>query len=262
MPTVDTGDVTLFYDEYGSGPPIVFLHGFTLDRRMWRVQMDFFSRWYRVIAYDSRGHGRSSCPDSGYSRADRVHDLKRLVDILGLRKIHLVGLSMGGATALGFALDHPESLSSLVLVDTAAGGYMPPSKYRNMRDVAVTVGVEEAKRRWIKTSLFYYANRNESVRRELAEMMAGHCGHLWLDPKRGAYNDRDDVALSHRIEIPTMIFAGEKDRHFLPLARTLHKNIENSEIDIVPGVGHMLNMEAPDRFNQRLKQFLDRVRVV
>jgi pimeloyl-ACP methyl ester carboxylesterase len=260
MPKIDTGEVTLYYEESGRGEAIVFLHGFTLDRRMWRRQMDYFSKKYRAIAYDSRGHGKSSCPESGYSRMDRVRDLKNFARQLSLDSFHLVGLSMGGATALGYAIDHPETLRSLTLVDTAAGGYQPPPKYKDLRNVARTEGVDEARRRWIKSALFYYINRNEELRQELAEIIAGHCGHLWIDPKRGKYEDRDDVALAEHIKIPTMIFVGEKDRFFLPLARSLHKKIKNSEIDIVPGVGHMLNMEAPERFNYRLEHFLERVK--
>jgi len=130
--------------------------------------------------------------------------------------------------------------------------------FKDLRDIARTQGVDEAKRRWIKSALFYYINRNEELRLELKEIIAGHCGDLWLDPKRGKYRDRDDVVLSVKIKIPTMIFVGEKDRFFIPLAKTLHEKIKGSEIDVVPGVGHMLNMEAPDRFNFRLEQFLER----
>jgi pimeloyl-ACP methyl ester carboxylesterase len=258
MPFIESGGVDIYYEEYGTGRPLVFLHGFTLDRRMWRRQIEFFSRTHRVIVYDSRGHGKSGCPVTGYSRAHRVADLWQLVQQLHLERFHLVGLSMGGATALGYAIDHQQTLASLTLVDSAAGGYRPPQKFNDMREVARTEGVEEAKRRWVKTTLFYYANRNEALRQELGEIMAGHCGHLWLDPGRDQYRDRDDVALSSTITVPTLIFVGAKDRYFLPLAKMLHKNIAASEIDIVPDVGHMLNMEAPDHFNYRLRQFLDR----
>lgn len=259
MPFVDTSEVSLYYESEGKGKPIVFLHGFTLDRRMWQRQVEFFSRKYRVIVYDSRGHGKSSCPATGYSRQDRVRDLREFSQKLKLGKFHLVGLSMGGATALGYAIDYPETLYSLTLVDSSAGGYRPPKRYRDYRDVARTEGVDEAKRRWIKTTLFYYANRNEQLRRELAEMMAGHCGQLWLDPKRGKYDERNDIELSKNLRLATLIFIGEKDRYFIPLARQLHKNIDNSELDIIKGAGHMANMEAPDRFNRRLEQFLERV---
>ena len=139
---------------------------------------------------------------------------------------------MGGATALGYAIDYPDKIMSLTLVDTAAGGYQPPQKFRDLRDIARTKGVDEARRRWLKSALFYYMNRNEELRLELREIIEGHCGRLWLDPKRGKYDDRDDVVLSKNIKVPTMIFVGEKDRFFIPLAKELHKNIEGSEIDM------------------------------
>lgn len=259
MPFATVNKIKFYYETAGRGTPVIFLHGFTLDLRMWARQVEHFSKNYKTFAYDSRGHGQSDCPASGYSRDDRVSDLYRLARYLKLGKFHLVGLSMGGATALGYALDHPDDLLSLTLVDSAAGGYKPPSKYQDLRQVAVEQGVEEAKRRWMKSTLFYFLNRNESLKEELREMMKGHCGQLWLDHKRGKYKDRDDVSLSAHLKIPTMIFVGEKDRFFLPLAKTLHENIENSELDIVAGVGHMLNMEAPQRFNMRLEQFLNRV---
>ncbi len=259
MPTIDIGEISLYFASQGSGLPLLFLHGFTLDHRMWRLQVEYFSGKYRVITYDSRGHGQSRCPDSGYSLDDRVGDLQRLIERLELGRVHLVGLSMGGATALAFAIDHPEALRSLTLVDTSAGGFATPRKVTDLCEVAVARGVEEAKRRWMRTTLFYYANRNESLRRELAEMMADHCGHIWLDPKRGTYPARNDIDGAKGITVPTLIFVGEKDRSFLPLARQLHQNIVSSEIDIVPDVGHMLNMEAPEHFNFRLEQFLQRV---
>lgn len=259
MPYVDARGVKLYYEEQGKGSPIVFLHGFTLDRRMWRRQVDYFKSSYRTIVYDSRGHGKSGCPKTNYSREDRVIDLHYFVDRLGLKKFHLVGLSMGGATALGYAIDYPKTLLSLTLVDTAAGGYSPPSKYKDMRDLAQKLPVEDIKRRWQKSTLFYYANKNPELKAEMSEMMDGHCGNLWTDPKRGTYQDRDDVSLSKRIKLPTLIYVGEKDRYFIPLAKTLHENITGSEIEIIPDVGHMSNMEAPERFNFRLEQFLERV---
>jgi pimeloyl-ACP methyl ester carboxylesterase len=259
VPYIDAPDVKLYYEDEGTGTPIVFLHGFTLDRRMWRRQVEFFKNDYRTIAYDSRGHGKSGCPESNYARADRLIDLHYLVEELMLPRFHIVGLSMGGATALGYAIDYPDTLLSLTLVDTAAGGFQPPPKYKDMRDLAMNLPIEEIKRRWQKSTLFYYANKNPELKKEMSEMMDMHCGNLWTDPNRGKYKDRDDVSLSKQIKLPTLIYVGENDKFFIPLAKTLHDNIQGSEIEIIPGVGHMSNMEAPDRFNHRLEQFLERV---
>jgi 3-oxoadipate enol-lactonase len=97
MPHATIDNIRFFYEEAGSGPPVVFLHGFTLDHRMWQPQIEYFKERFRVICPDARGHGKSDAPLTGYSRAHRVEDLAGLVDRLGFERFHLVGLSMGGA---------------------------------------------------------------------------------------------------------------------------------------------------------------------
>lgn len=259
MPFIETNDLRLYYEESGIGTPLVFLHGFSLDHRMWRQQVDHFSTTYRVFTFDSRGHGNSDAPVTGYSKDDRMRDLQALITTLGLGKIHLIGLSMGGATSLGYAIDNQEHLLSLTLVDTGAGGYKSPREFLRARDVVKTLGPEEALRRWAESVLQYYRPDQIELRKSLGEMMSGQSLKVWLDPQRGKYPVRDDVELAASIKIPTMIFVGEKDRFFVPLARKLHASIQNSEMDIAPGVGHMFNLEAPERFNRRLQQFLERV---
>jgi|WetSurMetagenome_2_1015567.scaffolds.fasta_scaffold142461_2 3-oxoadipate enol-lactonase len=257
MPYVDTGELKLYYEESGAGTPVVFLHGYTLDRRMWRRQVEYFSKNHRIIVNDSRGHGLSDAPDTGYNRVNRLRDLKCLAQSLQLGKFHIVGLSMGGGVALAYAIEHPDDLLSLTLVDSGAAGYPPPPGYRKLPKVTSPADVASARTQWIESALSYY--KNENLRRELAEVMTGHSDKVWLDPLRGKYPVFDDINGSKSVKIPTLIFVGGKDRYFIPLAKTLHQNIEGSELDIVPDVGHMLNMEAPERFNQRLAQFLDRV---
>ena len=257
MPHIDTGELKIYFEEFGSGIPIVFLHGYTLDRRMWRQQVEYFSKNHRVIVYDSRGHGLSAAPDTGYNRVNRLRDLKHLAESLQLGQFHIVGLSMGGGVALAYAIENPHALLSLTLVDSGAAGYPPPPGYRRLPKVFSSADVAVARRAWVESALLYY--KDESLRRELAELMVSHSDKIWLDPMRGKYPVFDDIAGSKNVKVPTLIFVGGKDRYFIPLAKTLHQNIENSELDIIPGVGHMLNMEAPDRFNQRLAQFLARV---
>ncbi|MFZ5979117.1 MAG: alpha/beta fold hydrolase, partial [Candidatus Zixiibacteriota bacterium] len=113
----------MYYEEYGTGEPVVFLHGFTLDHRMWTPQIEFFRPYYRLLIPDARGHGRSDAPATGYGRRDRVEDLKRFADKLKIDRFHAVGLSMGGSTSLGLALDSPERLKSMTLVSSGAAGY-------------------------------------------------------------------------------------------------------------------------------------------
>jgi pimeloyl-ACP methyl ester carboxylesterase len=237
--------------------PVFFLHGFTLDHRMWQAQAEFFQHDYRVVIPDSRGHGESDSPQTGYSRDHRVEELAALVHLLGFDRIHLVGLSMGGSTAIGFALKYQDRLESLTLVDTGAAGYSVGPKIARIDRIAREVGVEAAREKWIKTALTWYHDDRKEIRDLMDNMMRHHRGAIWLDPQRGKYPGTVDLDHVHNITIPTMIFVGEDDRVFVPLAQQLHERIQSSVLSVFEGTGHMLNLEQPQRFNQALKVFLE-----
>src|SRR5437764_10880073 len=111
----------LYYESVGSGAPLVLIHGFALDARMWDPQIAPFAERYHVIRYDLRGFGRSALPDgTAYSAPG---DLKALLEYLGVGEAVIVGLSMGGGVAMSFALTYPEATRALILVDSVLGGW-------------------------------------------------------------------------------------------------------------------------------------------
>jgi pimeloyl-ACP methyl ester carboxylesterase len=128
---VDTGRVAvqggdLLYQAQGSGPPVVLLHAGGADLTMWDPQAGSLAQQFRVIRYDARGHGRSTAPGGPYSTTE---DLRLLLDRLGVRRAHVVGISMGAGTALDFAATYPDRVSRLVLVSTSGpppGVPIPP----------------------------------------------------------------------------------------------------------------------------------------
>lgn len=265
MPYAQLGDIQLYYEEAGpvekrrdgrGAPPVVFLHGFTLDGRMWAEQMEYFSATHRVIAVDARGHGRSDAPPTGYSRRDRVLDLKAFVDAVGLDRFHLVGLSMGGSTAIGFALEHQHRLASLTLVSTGAAGYNVSKKISHIDTMAREKGLEAARAKWREISLIYYKENKQDIAQQMATMIDQHSGAIWMDHRRGSYPREEDLPRVHTIDAPTLIIAGAEDRVFAELAGLLHERIRGSNLLIYDGVGHMVNMEAPSRFNKGLGRFL------
>lgn len=247
----------MYYEGAGEGEALVFLHGFTLDRRMWRPQVEYFRDKYHVITPDARGHGLSDAPLSGYSRADRVQDLARLVDNLNIELFHLVGLSMGGATAIGYALEHQDRLKSLALVSTGAAGYDVGKKFPHLDQLAKDRGVAAALEKWRSWSLAWYKDDRRELREFLDSMMSAYTGAAWKDPMRGKYPREDDLSRVSRIAVPTAIFSGASDKVFVPLAEQLHKLIVGSRMFKYPHIGHMLNLEAPDRFNADLESFLE-----
>ncbi len=258
MPYIANSSVRTYYEEHGSGQPVVFLHGFTLDRRMWRDQVPFLSNHFRMIIQDARGHGLSDTPPTGYSRADRISDVIALINHLGLAKVHLVGLSMGGSTAIGFALKHQERLLSLTLVDTGAAGYQMGKKIVRIDDIVQAKGLEAGKGQWLRMTLMWYKGKRAVHAELMTAMVNDHSGAIWTDPMRGKYPPSPpDLDAVHAIRVPTCIFVGEKDRVFVPLAKELHKRIAGSIYHEYAGVGHMLNIEAPEKFNQDLKSFLE-----
>jgi pimeloyl-ACP methyl ester carboxylesterase len=257
MPYADLGEFRMYYDGAGEGEALVFLHGFSLDRRMWRPQVEYFRDKYHVITPDARGHGLSDAPLSGYSRADRVQDLARLVDNLKIESFHLVGLSMGGATAIGYALEHQDRLKSLSLVSTGAAGYNVGKKFPRLDQVAKEQSVKAALDKWRSWSLGWYKDDRRELREFLDSMMSEYSGAVWRDPMRGKYPREDDLVRASRIKVPTAIFAGALDKVFVGLAKQLHALIAGSQLVVYPGVGHMVTLEQSDRFNAELKVFLE-----
>ncbi len=257
MPNANLGENSLYYEECGTGKPLIFLHGFSLDRRMWEPQAPFFQDKYRVIRLDALGHGRSDCPKTGYSRAHRVEDLAKFVDTLKIDRFHLVGLSMGGSTAIGFALKHQERLVSLTLASTGAAGYSVSRKFEKLDQVARKEGVELARQKWLDWSLAWYRRDRKDVGQLIETMMDNYSGTVWADPMRGRYPKEQDLDRVHKIAVPTLILAGGLDRVFATLAKKLNRRITGSLLSVYEGVGHMLNLEEPDRFNSDLGAFLE-----
>ncbi len=262
MPRVRINNLSLHYNEYKpesvSTAPIILLHGFTLDRRMWAPSVPFFeSNGYHLILMDACGHGLSDAPSTGYSRADRVEDLARFVDALELERFHIVGLSMGGSTAIGYALKNQERLRSMTLVSTGAAGWDIGKRISKIDQMVRERGVEAAREKWLQISTSYYGSDQADIKNLMERMIRDHSGAPWLDERRGKYpHPGHDLERVHEIMVPTCIFAGSEDRIFVPLARELDGRIPNSRLHIYEDIGHMVNLEAPEKFNADMLEFL------
>src|SRR3989339_1460207 len=138
----------LYFQSKGEGVPIIFVHGFSLDSRMWDPQVEIFSKTNQVITYDIRGFGKSPVPVGPYSH---IEDLHNLVNHLKIQKFHLVGLSLGGEIAIDYALTYPDTILSLTLADSSLGGY---SSTVDWRVYAKEQGLELAKANWLNHPVF------------------------------------------------------------------------------------------------------------
>lgn len=252
----------LYYEVAGSGEPVVFVHGFTLDTRMWDDQFAAFARTHEVIRYDVRGFGRSGPATS--EPFSSVEDLKSLLEFLGHRAAHVVGLSMGGGIATSFAVVYPGATLSLVPVDSSLWGYRFSEAFDRsfsaLGTVASEKGVISAKEIWLSHPLFAPANERPSVAARLRAIVDTFSGWHWLnqDGERGL--TPPTIERLGEIAVPTFVVLGERDLpDFHVIADLMTTRIPNARKLVLLEVGHMSNMEDPAGFNSAILGFLDSV---
>ena len=246
------GNTKLYYERFGIGETIVFLHGFSLDHRMWQDQIDIFASEYQVLTYDMQGFGRSTIPTKQYSHYE---DLHKLLSFLKIDKIHLVGLSMGGEAAIEFTLKYPSKVRSLCVIDSSIDGYSENVDWTVHKKEE---GIEIAKQNWLNHKVFETTVKNAKVKKKLTKIMELYSGWHWFnnDPREHVYPK--SVNRLSEISVPTLIIVGEKDLpYFISQSKILNQEIKASELLIIPGVGHMSNMESPQAVNMALTNFLD-----
>jgi 2-succinyl-6-hydroxy-2,4-cyclohexadiene-1-carboxylate synthase len=268
MPLMNVNDVDLNYKQTGEGEAVVFLHGYTGSTRDWANQIPVVSKKYMTIAIDHRGHGGSEAPtrEEEYSVPIMAEDVHALVSALGVERCCLVGHSMGGFMALQLALDHPEFVRALVLVDTSSGEWEIAPGYAELRarldELARNEGMEAA---------FEYDAANNPSRierfkkhpelREVARqrvMNTSVDGYIYIARSFGTW--QPVTSRLREISVPTLIFWGDEDAPFLKPSQILEREIGDAELVTVPGVGHSPHEEASDLFNESLLPFLSRIR--
>jgi 3-oxoadipate enol-lactonase len=260
MPHVDSSGVKIFYDTYGQGRPIVFLHPWTTNGYIWYFQVFPFARHNQTVVIDHRGHGRSDKPKSGYSIPEHARDVAAVLDSLHIEKAVLVGNSIGGMIAMQCALDYPDRVSALAIVSsgTGLGETMPKEAadaFKNNFEATFGALLEGT-----------VSARSKRERPEILEVMKGHFlvqsnfpRHVFdsavADPA-GVFNWNIKDRLAS-IRKPTTIFAGEEDQA-TPVAanKLLADNIPGAKLDVIKDVGHFYQLEKPLEFNAALQEFL------
>jgi len=250
----------LAYEVVGLGPCVVLIHGFTLDGGMWDAQIDALAERRQVVRYDMRGFGRSAVP--GETRYSPAADLKALLDYLHIDTATIIGLSLGGGVALDFALSYPDSTSALVLVDAMVDGWDWSSAWNESVGAVWATGRESgiaaAKEQWLALPLFQPALQQPEAGRRLKQMVSDYSGWHWRnkDPQQRLHPST--LQRLADITAPTLIVIGERDEpDFRAMADVFAQAIPHSRKVVMPGVGHMTNMEDPARFNAIVGDFLD-----
>ena len=252
----------LYVEEHGEGEPLLLIEGLGQSMWAWREQAPAFSERYRTITYDARGTGRSAVPGEPYGIDDLASDA---ADVLDGRRAHVVGLSMGGYTALTLALARPELVRSLVLAGTGAGGADRVPRPQEIRDAyAAAVGLPFDEYGRTTMPMTFSPGWTERNPERFEEILAARGEHptpdVTLDAHLqvcyGFYNRGTEV---ERIETPALVLHGDADV-VVPVenGRMLASRLPNASYHELPGLGHNLQLEDPATFNQLVLEFLQR----
>ncbi|MBS1271218.1 MAG: 3-oxoadipate enol-lactonase 2 [Candidatus Marinimicrobia bacterium] len=265
MPFIELKDYRLHFRQYGSGPAIVFLHGLSFDSRMWEPQYEFFQKEYMTIGLDFRGHGFSDAPDIRYSIDIYIADVSALLNALHVHSAIIVGLSMGGAVAVEFTLQFPQRVSALVLASSAVAGHTWSDSYAKvMEKIRQSENPDELssnlRQYWLNDPMFKGIRSRIEYARLLRDMATQFSGKPLLNHGDDFDHATPDISRLQDIASPACVLHGGEDRRdFRLIARKLATNISRVEWHQIEGVRHMINLEAPKRFNGVLQQFLYRV---
>lgn len=260
MPKVVITDIELNYHEEGTGFPLILIHGLSDDARLWTPLMPVVSEKYRTIALDVRGHGRSGKPDMPYSIQQFSEDLLAFLRELDISRAHLLGLSMGGAIAQQFALEHPEKVRSLILLSTFS--YTDPAlrdTFKRLRNRLITGGCPAFFDDAVKLTVtpeFASAHADEiaTVKEEMVTMNSPSALVHAIDACM-EFSVADRIS---RLSLPTLIISGREDT-FTPLhfSERIHRSIQSSKWKILDGVAHnVLIPEKIPELSQLVLEFL------
>jgi 3-oxoadipate enol-lactonase len=250
----------LRYDDVGSGPAVILIHGYPFNRSMWREQVDVLKSHYRVVVPDLRGHGESDVTEGTVTMEEMARDLLLVMDHLGISRATVLGHSMGGYVSLAFNHLFPLRVRALVLASTRAQNDTEEGKKNRevQASKALNEGMEGIADAMLPKLLGpeTVAKRPDIVRR-VREMMVQTKPEGAAAALRGMAARRDQRPSLPDIIAPTLIIVGREDA-ITPVADSnfMHQEIGGSRLEIIEGAGHISNIERPKEFNRALLRFL------
>jgi pimeloyl-ACP methyl ester carboxylesterase len=272
MPHATTDDgVRLYFEETGSGHPLILVHEFAGDLRSWEPQLRHFGKRYRAIAFNARGFPPSDVPEhvASYSQARAADDILAVLDHIGAQRAHIVGLSMGGFATLHFGLRHPQRALSLCIGGCGYGA--EPDKrdtFRAEADVIANMIRTEgmpafAERYAYGPTRVQYENKDARGHAEFKAMLAGHSAAGSANTQAGVQKERPSlytlVEEMRGITVPTLIITGDEDWPCLLPGILMKQSIASAALAVMPNAGHAINIEEPEQYNRLVGDFLSEV---
>jgi pimeloyl-ACP methyl ester carboxylesterase len=272
MPHAITDDgVKLYFEETGTGTPVIFVHEFAGDLRSWEGQLRHFGQRYRAIAFSARGYPPSDVPGDAvaYSQNRAADDIAAVLDHLTIDHAHVVGLSMGGFATLHFGLRHADRARSLTVAGCGYGA--EPEKRETFRAEAANI-VRFIRDNGMQAFADHYALgptrvqfQNKDPRgfvefqRHLSEHSAVGSANTQLGVQRERPSLYDLTNEMRALRVPTLVLTGDEDWPCLRPGILLKETIPTAALAVMPNCGHAINLEDPDRFNRIVGDFLAQV---
>ena len=272
MPFALTDDgVKLYFEEAGSGRPVILVHEFAGDMRSHEPQLRHFGKRYRAIAFNARGFPPSDVPEhvSSYSQSRTADDILSVLDHIGERQAHIIGLSMGGFATLHFGLRHPQRALSLCIGGCGYGAEPDQrEKFRAEADAIASVIRAEgmaafAERYAYGPTRVQYQNKDPRGHAEFKAMLAGHSAVGSANTQQGVQKERPSLYMlveeMKRLTVPILIITGDEDLPCLHPGILMKESIPSAALAVIPNSGHAINIEEPEEFNRIVGNFLSQV---
>ena len=272
MPHVTTDDgVQLYFEEAGTGHPLILVHEFAGDMRSFEPQMRHFGKRYRTIAYNARGFPPSDVPEkvSSYSQARAADDILAVLDHIGEKRAHVAGLSMGGFATLHFGLRHHDRALSLCIGGCGYGAELEKrDSFRAEADLIAKMLLTGdmkafAERYSLGPTRVQFQNKDPRGFAEFKKMLAEHSALGSANTQLGVQKERPSlyslVEEMKRITIPTLIITGDEDWPCLLPGLLMKQSISSAALSVMPNAGHAINIEEPDEYNRIVGDFLSQV---
>ena len=260
MESLTIGDLTLYYQEWGSGYPLVLIHGLGSDHTVWEGIVPLLKNNYRVLALDLRGHGMSTKTPGPYSIELFSHDLNQFLESLDIDQAHFVGHSMGGTILLEMALTHSEKIRSLTLITSFASVDSQLEKtFKDLKEILIQEGYVTFFNTCLQlTYTPEFIGENRELFRKIGEDMAQYSSISALQDTLDACLKVDLIDHLEGVEIPVMVIAGSDDYFTPPYhGQNIKNTIPGAKIEIMDGVGHNLPVEKGVDTGHIIRKFLD-----
>lgn len=272
MPHATSHDgVRLYYEETGSGSPILFIHEFAGDCRSWEPQVRWFSRTHRCVTYNARGYPPSDVPGEPdrYSQEEAVADAVAVLDHLGIQRAHVFGLSMGGFCTLHLGLTHPERALSLVVAGCGYGAHRDhqaafrAESAENARSFESEGPTVTAERYMLGPARLPFQAKDPRGWAESTAWLGEHSAVGSALTLRGVQMRRpslyDLTEQLQRLALPTLLVTGDEDEPCLEPSLMLKRTVPGAALAVLPRTGHACNLEEPALFNQLVHDFISTV---